>query len=130
MFRPSDDACVYPFLIPANLFAVYSLHGLAEMTRTIHRDTILATECESLAAEVEAAVRMHGRMHDAQGNAFLAYETDGLGNGLFMDDANIPGLVSLTYLRCCPRSEPLYAYTRKLAWSERNPVLLRHPVPV
>lgn len=63
-------------LSPANLFAVYSLRGLAEMTRMIHRDTTLAAECESLAVEVEAAVRIHGRMHDAQGNAFLAYETE------------------------------------------------------
>ena len=29
MFRPSDDATVYPFLIPSNVFAFYSLQQLA-----------------------------------------------------------------------------------------------------
>src|SRR3984957_5403803 len=30
-FRPSDDACILPFLVPANLFAVTSLRQLATM---------------------------------------------------------------------------------------------------
>jgi meiotically up-regulated gene 157 (Mug157) protein len=125
MFRPSDDACVYPFLIPANLFAVHSLRELAVMTRTIHRDTACATECESLATEVEAAVKVHGRIRDTRGDAFLAYETDGFGNSLFIDDANIPGLVSLAYLGCCARTDPLYARTRKRAWSVCNPYFFK-----
>jgi meiotically up-regulated gene 157 (Mug157) protein len=121
MFRPSDDACVYPFLIPANLFAVRSLRDLAAMTRTMHGDKSFAAECETLATEVEAALMAHGRIRDAHGNAFFAYETDGFGNTLFMDDANIPGLMSLAYLGCCERDDPVYANTRKRAWSESNP---------
>ena len=30
-FRPSDDACIFPFLVPSNLFAVTSLRQLAEL---------------------------------------------------------------------------------------------------
>jgi len=125
MFRPSDDACVYPFLIPANLFAVRSLRDLAVMTRAMHGDNAFAVECETLATEVEAALKVHGRTRDAHGNAFFVYETDGFGNTLFMDDANIPGLMSLSYLGCCGRADPVYANTRKRAWSESNPYFFK-----
>jgi meiotically up-regulated gene 157 (Mug157) protein len=125
MFRPSDDACVYPFLIPANLFAVRSLRDLATMLRTIHGDKTFAAECETLATEVDAALMLHGRMRDARGNAFFAYETDGFGKTLFMDDANIPGLLSLSYLGCCERGDAVYANTRKRAWSQSNPYFFK-----
>jgi meiotically up-regulated gene 157 (Mug157) protein len=125
MFRPSDDACLYPFFIPANLFAVRSLRDLAAMTRAMHDDKAFAAECETLATEVEAALMVHGRIRDAHGNAFFVYETDGFGNTLFMDDANIPGLMSLSYLGCCERNDPVYANTCKRAWSERNPYFVK-----
>ncbi len=35
IFRPSDDATTFPFLVPSNHFAVVSLNQLAEMTREI-----------------------------------------------------------------------------------------------
>jgi uncharacterized protein len=121
MFRPSDDACSYPFLIPANLFAVCSLRQLAALARDVHADNSFAKECVGLAEEVEAAVMAHGRMRDEQGKQYFAYEVDGFGNSLFMDDANIPGLLSLPYLHCCRADDPLYVNTRKRVWSQRNP---------
>ncbi|MFL6602783.1 MAG: glycoside hydrolase family 125 protein [Steroidobacteraceae bacterium] len=125
MFRPSDDACVYPFLIPANLFAVRSLRDLAPMVRAMHADTALAKECETLAAEVEAALLVHGRLRDAHGNAYFVYEADGFGNTLFMDDANVPGLMSLAYLGCSGRDDPVYVNTRRRAWSQTNPYFFK-----
>ncbi|MEB1528143.1 glycoside hydrolase family 125 protein [Xanthomonas sp. WHRI 7945] len=121
MFRPSDDACVYPLFVPANLFAVASLRQLATMSETLHRDTAFAAECRALADEVETATRKFGQMRDTDGQAFWAYEVDGYGNQLFIDDANAPGLLSLAYLGCCDRRDPLFLRTRQLAWSERNP---------
>ena len=38
-FRPSDDACTYGFLVPANMFAVVSLGQLAEMLREVYDDS-------------------------------------------------------------------------------------------
>ena len=35
IFRPSDDATIYPFLIPSNYFAALSLHQLAEIYRVL-----------------------------------------------------------------------------------------------
>jgi meiotically up-regulated gene 157 (Mug157) protein len=125
MFRPSDDACTYPFLIPANMFAMLSLRQLAAMSRSIHGDAGFAGECESLAAEIETALVRHGRMRNKVGQEVLAYEIDGFGNRLFMDDANIPGLMSLAYLGCCARADPIYRTTRARCWSEDNPYFFR-----
>jgi len=50
-----------------------------------------------------------------------AYEVDGFGNALFMDDANIPGLLSLSYLGCVKADDPIYKQTRSLVLSEDNP---------
>lgn len=125
MFRPSDDACVYPLSVPANMFAVLSLRQLAQMSRTIHRDADFAADCEALANEVELAVHKDGRMHDADGETFWAYEIDGIGNKLFMDDANVPSLLALPYLGCCDRNDPVYQNTRNRVWSTRNPYFFR-----
>src|SRR6185503_7576879 len=35
MFRPSDDATIYPFLIPSNFFAAMSLKQAAEMVNKV-----------------------------------------------------------------------------------------------
>lgn len=125
MFRPSDDACLYPLSVPSNLFAVLSLRQLAQMSRALHHDNGFASDCEALANEVEQAVQQDGRMRDANGQAFFAYEIDGFGNQLFMDDANVPSLLGLPYLGCCDRSDPVYRRTRELVWSTRNPYFFR-----
>jgi Uncharacterized conserved protein len=49
-FRPSDDACVYPFLIPANMFAVVALNQLAEILSAVSSDKSLAADCRELGA--------------------------------------------------------------------------------
>ncbi|WP_186291634.1 glycoside hydrolase family 125 protein [Nitrospirillum viridazoti] len=125
MFRPSDDACVLPFLIPANLFAVVSLRQLADMTQAIHGDADLATDCGALADTVVAALARHGRMADGEGQEVWAYEVDGFGNALFLDDANVPSLLSLPYLGCCDARDPLYRRTRQRVLSGRNPYFFR-----
>ncbi|GLQ48453.1 hypothetical protein GCM10007862_35040 [Dyella lipolytica] len=125
MFRPSDDACLYPLSVPANLFAVVCLRQLAQMSRAIHQDLSFALDCEALADEVEQAVRRDGRAHDADGHEIWAYEIDGFGNQLLMDDANVPGLLSLPYLACCDRTDLVYRHTREWTWSSRNPYFFK-----
>jgi len=121
MFRPSDDACTYSFYVPSNFFAVLALRQLADMASEVLRDATLAAECRILASEVEAALQKYARMKDSGGEEFWAFEVDGYGNQLFMDDANIPGLLGLPYLGCCKREETLYQCTRKRALSGQNP---------
>src|SRR5277367_2218856 len=55
-FRPSDDACTFPFLVPSNLFAVTALGHLSQMAHEILHDNTLANEAAALAAEVSNAL--------------------------------------------------------------------------
>ncbi|AXI84464.1 metal-independent alpha-mannosidase [Xylella taiwanensis] len=125
MFRPSDDACVYPLLVPANLFAVVTLRQLATMSEAIHHDVAFASECRALAHDIEQATQRFGQRRDTDNQPFWVYEVDGYGNQLFMDDANAPSLLSLAYLGCCASTDPVFLRTRTLAWSERNPYFYR-----
>src|SRR3954447_21327446 len=88
-FRPSDDACILPFLVPANLFAVTSLRQLSEMASSILHDSTLAQDASSLSDEVEAALRKHATAATPEGTIW-AYEVDGFGGAVLMDDANVP----------------------------------------
>jgi len=125
MFRPSDDACIYPLFVPANLFAVVSLRQLAELANGPLADTKLAGECAALADEVEKALAQHGMTDDAKHGRIWAYEVDGYGNVLKMDDANAPGLLSMAYLKSAKVDDPLYRRTRGYALSEDNPYFFR-----
>jgi len=122
-FRPSDDACILPFLVPANLFAVTSLRQLAMMSHAVLGDARMANEASELANEVEAALKEHAIVPTPTGTIW-AYEIDGYGNTVQMDDANAPGLLSLPYLDSSPDAA-LYARTRRFVWSERNPWFFR-----
>jgi uncharacterized protein len=125
MFRPSDDACLYPFLIPSNLFAVSVLRKIALVHREARQDESAATEAEALAAEVEAALRAHALIPDGRGGQVWAYEIDGFGNWVFMDDANVPSLSGLALIDAAKRDDPLFRRTAALAWSDRNPFFFR-----
>jgi meiotically up-regulated gene 157 (Mug157) protein len=122
-FRPSDDACIFPFLVPSNLFAVTSLRQLAAMAETILRDHDMASEALSLAHEVEAALRLYAIVNMPSGTIW-AYEVDGFGGRALMDDANVPSLLGLPYLESSP-DPALYARTRKFVWSDNNPWFFR-----
>ena len=122
-FRPSDDACVFPFLVPSNLFAVVILRQMAEMANAVLHDSTLASSAASLAAEIERALQMYA-ITPASGGTMWAYEVDGYGSQLLMDDANVPSLLGLPYLGASP-DKALYARTRAFCWSERNPWFFR-----
>src|SRR3546814_16018760 len=108
MFRPSDDACLYPFLIPSNLFAVSVLRKIAAVHREARGDNAAATEAEALAAEVDAALKAHALIDDGKGGQVWAYEIDGFGNYIFMDDANVPSLSGLPLIDVVDKNDPLF----------------------
>lgn len=120
-FRPSDDATTFEFLVPANFFAVKSLRQAAEILETVNHQGRLARECTSLADEVEKALKKHAVVKHPKYGKIYAYEVDGFGNALMMDDANIPSLLSLPYLEAVDINDPVYKKTRKFILSEYNP---------
>ncbi len=121
IFRPSDDATLYPFLIPSNFFAVVSLRQAAEMVETIRHDKVLAGQCRALADEVEQALKEHAVVTAPDGRRIYAYEVDGFGNYYCIDDGNIPSLMSLPYLGAVPANDAVYQNTRKFLQSGGNP---------
>jgi meiotically up-regulated gene 157 (Mug157) protein len=124
MFRPSDDCCTYPLFVPANLFAVRALHQLAELASTVSAYDI-ANKSTALALSVQSAVNKYGRVQHQQYGEIWAYEIDGYGNHLFIDDANAPGLLSLPYLGYCSLTDATYMRTRAFVLSRSNPYWFR-----
>ncbi|MBS1602779.1 MAG: glycoside hydrolase family 125 protein [Bacteroidetes bacterium] len=137
MFRPSDDATIYPFLIPSNLFALSSLRDLRTMLTALSIGKELDGPAFALETELNAALLEHAIVqHPVFGEVF-AYEADGFGNHTFMDDANVPSLLALPYLQSPhyegdlsvlhpdKRGYTVYQNTRRMLLSESNPFFFK-----
>lgn len=124
-FRPSDDACTFLYLIPSNFMAVSSLKKAAEILRTVNNDAKTAAECTELANEVSEALQKYAINHHPKYGDIYAYEVDGYGNQLLMDDANVPSLLAMAYLGDVDVNDPIYQNTRRFVWSEDNPYFFK-----
>ena len=119
-FRPSDDSCVYGYFIPANMFAAVTLERIGEISEEVYGDRALAERARSFAAGVRRAIGEYAVLpHTAK--PYYAYEVDGFGQYLVMDDANIPSLLALPLLGWCDADDRLYLNTREVILSEHNP---------
>ncbi len=125
VFRPSDDATIYLGLVPSNFFAVRSLRQMAEMAETAGGDQELAASARLLAGEVENALQKQAVLEHLQYGKIYPLEIDGYGNALFMDDSNIPSLLSMPYLGTVPANDPVYRNTRRFLLSDDNPWFFR-----
>ena len=121
VFRPSDDRTELPFLVPSNFMAVSSLRKAADILTKVNGKTDLAAECRALADEVEKALREYAVVDHPKYGKIYAFEVDGFGNRLLMDDANVPSLLAMGYLGDVPLNDPIYQNTRRFVWSEDNP---------
>ncbi len=83
-FRPSDDACVYGYLIPSNMFASVVLGYLKEIFETVYHDDELAARASALRAEIDEGIRKYGIVEHEEFGKIYAYETDGMGNYTLM----------------------------------------------
>ncbi len=134
-FRPSDDGCVYGYLIPSNMFAVVILEELAEIFAMFYdcveaADDGVASKCvgaaefSALATEVRTSIETFAVVPTGSARfdkPFYAYEVDGAGQYLVMDDANFPNLLCAPYLGYCKADESLYVETKKRLLSVENP---------
>lgn len=119
-FRPSDDRCEFHFLVPSAAFTVVMLQKLAHLVVQAG-DTDLAHRAAHLAAQIQGGIHAHARVTHPVHGEILAYEVDGLGNAVLMDDANVPSLLSLPYLGWCEADNPLYVSTRRFVLGRANP---------
>ncbi|HFI0089459.1 glycoside hydrolase family 125 protein [Streptococcus suis] len=122
-FRPSDDACIYPYLIPSNMFAVVVLGYLGEIAEQFASEEFseLAEGARQLAQEIDQGIRTFGLTKNQAGETIFAYEVDGLGNQSIMDDPNVPSLLAAPYLGYCSKDDPIYLATRRTILSQENP---------
>jgi uncharacterized protein len=124
-FRPSDDSCIYPLNIPGNFFAVKTLERIEEMLTQIAHDSAAASRASALRAEIKSALDSHAQAHHPTAGEIWAYEIDGFGNALCMDDANVPSLLGMPYLETCSETDSNYLATRRFVLSESNPYFFR-----
>ncbi|WP_295814020.1 glycoside hydrolase family 125 protein [uncultured Deinococcus sp.] len=123
-FRPSDDACERNYHVPGNMMAAVELGHAAELLRVLGDDA-LAVEADALAREVRAAIEAHAVVEHPEYGRIYAYETDGLGHHVLMDDANVPSLLAAPYLGYVPADDPTYVNTRRFVLGAANPYFAR-----
>lgn len=123
MFRPSDDATIYPFNIPGNLFACWALNQLGgELGNATGLDPAFRNDCRALSGSILSLVNDHAVIQHKEFGKIYAYEINGFGSFNLMDDANVPSLLSLQYLT------PMQGFlenSRKFALSGSNPFFFK-----
>ncbi|MDE6340515.1 MAG: glycoside hydrolase family 125 protein, partial [Muribaculaceae bacterium] len=124
-FRPSDAAPTFQDLLPSNFFAVSSLRKASEILEKVNKNPELASQCKALADEVFDALQKNAIYDHPEFGKIYAFECEGFGNYMLMDDANAPSLLSLPYLTDVDINDPIYQNTRKFVWSESNPYFFK-----
>ncbi|KAL2172032.1 hypothetical protein VTG60DRAFT_769 [Thermothelomyces hinnuleus] len=124
-FRPSDDATIFGFFIPANAQMAVELRRTAAILRDSAADAKLAETLEDWSKRITEGIWEHGVVsHRKYGDVF-AYEVDGYGSALLMDDANYPSLLALPLMGFVSADDPVYRNTRRMLLEKTgNPYFL------
>ncbi len=121
-FRPSDDSCVFGYLVPSNMFAVVVIGYIIEIFNTFYAyEESFISECKILRDEIENGIQTYAVYDHPKYGKIYSCETDGMGNRRLFDDANVPSLLSLPYLGYCDKKDEMYVRTRNFILSEDNP---------
>ncbi|KAI6369282.1 hypothetical protein MCOR25_004463 [Pyricularia grisea] len=125
-FRPSDDASILGFFIPANAMMAVELGRAAKALKAADMGghTVTAS-VERWSKSITEGIWEHGVVkHKVYGDVF-AYEVDGFGSTILMDDANYPSLLALPVMGFVSRDDKTYQNTRKMLLSKQsNPYYL------
>lgn len=123
-FRPSDDATILGFFIPANAMIAVELKRASEVLHAAGSSS-LAKELKQRSETIEKGIWTHGVVDHAKWGPVFAFEVDGYGSSILMDDANLPSLLALPLLGFVGRDDKTYQNTRKMILSkEGNPYYL------
>lgn len=107
------------------MFAAVTLRQLQEIAQYVYRDSNLVARMSAMEEEIRHAIELYGIIDHSKYGKMYAFETDGFGNHLLMDDAGTPSLMSAPYLSYCAPDDPVYLNTRKFALSEDNPYFFK-----
>lgn len=122
-FRPSDDASILGFYIPANAMMAVELKKTSEILQAA-KNVGLAQILEKRAQTITDGIWKHGVVN-VDGDRVFAYEVDGYGGQILMDDANVPSLLALPILGFVDNTDEVYQNTRKRLLSKStNPYYL------
>ena len=121
VFRPSDDATIFPYLLPGNLFACRVLNDISSIGGGKLFDNQFTKEVSDLSEQIKTAVFTEAIIAHKKYGKIFAFEVNGFGSFNLMDDANVPSLLSLTYLDAVKASDPMYQNTRQFVLSENKP---------
>ena len=127
-FRPSDDAGTFGFFIPANAMMSVELRRTAKVLRTATGavNLKLAENLEARSDKLEQAIYSHGTIQHKKYGEVFAFEVDGYGSAILMDDANVPSLLALPLLGFVDKDHEIYRNTRKMILSQDgNPYYLK-----
>ncbi|ERT00823.1 hypothetical protein HMPREF1624_02056 [Sporothrix schenckii ATCC 58251] len=125
-FRPSDDSTILGFFIPANAMMAVELKRTAAVLAKIKGKEALAKAVASWSQEITNGVWEHGVVKHREFGDVFAYEVDGYGSHIMMDDANYPSLLALPLMGFLPASDPTYQNTRRMLLSKQsNPYYLK-----
>ncbi|RKF81135.1 Meiotically up-regulated gene 157 protein [Golovinomyces cichoracearum] len=126
-FRASDDASILGFLIPANAQMAIELEKTSKILKLV-QEVSLAEEFEKRAQQIKNGIWEHGVVKHKKYGRVFAYEVDGYGSQIMMDDANVPSLLSLPILGFVDITDEVYQNTRKMVLeNEGNPYYLTGP---
>ncbi len=120
-YRPSDDPCVYGYLIPGNMFVSSIMKELVSLGDVTGIDEATKKRMLALAEAIDKAIEEYGIVDHPDYGKIYAYEVDGLGGVNLMDDANVPSLLSIPYMGYKGVDDPIYKNTRRFILSENNP---------
>jgi hypothetical protein len=124
-FRPSDDATILGFFIPANAMMSAELIRASAMLEAAGKPK-LASEFSKWGRQLREGVLEHGVVEHKKYGKVFAYEVDGYGSSIMMDDANYPSLLALPVMGFCDVDDEIYQNTRKMILERSgNPYYLK-----
>ena len=123
-FRPSDDATILPLFIPANAMMSVELQKTAKILEAVGK-TEVASRLSNKATAIRKGIEEYGVVkHEKYGDVF-AFEVDGYGSHIMMDDANLPSLLALPAMGFVSATNTVYQNTRRMILQrEGNPYYL------
>lgn len=112
-FRPSDDSTILGFLIPSNAMMSVELERASKALASAGKSVLSAT-LKQWSKTLRDGVMKHGVVKHKHYGEVFAYEVDGYGSSIMMDDANYPSLLALPVMGFCDVKDPIYQNTRRM----------------